>query len=140
MVSRTPAHPPKGGTAEYYTVAQAAQLLQVSPSTVWRWIERGTLAAYRVGPKAMRIRKQDLALVIQPAARPRKEMKEEEPNTTPIQPGSALLSDDEVRRGFAALQQAKASRAQQLARRGGKPLSSSVELIHQVREELSARR
>ena len=48
------------GDGHYYTVEQAARLLQVSHSTVWRWIDAGKLVAYRVGPKAIRIRKQDL--------------------------------------------------------------------------------
>src|SRR5437868_14347510 len=52
---------------EYYTVAQAAALLEVSPSTVWRWIKADRLPAYRAGPKNIRIKKEDLQNVIQPA-------------------------------------------------------------------------
>jgi AbrB family looped-hinge helix DNA binding protein len=49
------------------------------------------------------------------------------------------LTDEEVQRGLAALEQAKQSRQAQLARRGGKVLPSSAELIRQGREERSAR-
>ena len=51
---------------DYYTVPEAARLLRVSPSTVWRWIEAGRLPAYRVGVKAIRIKKIDLEAVLIP--------------------------------------------------------------------------
>jgi excisionase family DNA binding protein len=50
-----------------YTVTEAARLLSVSRSTVWRWIESGRLRAYRVGPKTIRIREKDLDEVVIPA-------------------------------------------------------------------------
>ena len=52
---------------EYYTVAEAAKELDVSPSTVWRWIAAKRLPAYRVGARKIRIRKDDLATVVRPA-------------------------------------------------------------------------
>ena len=36
---------------DYYTVAEAAAELDVSPSTVWRWITAQQLPAYRVGDR-----------------------------------------------------------------------------------------
>jgi len=51
----------------YYTVAEAARFLDVSPVTVWRWIEARKLEAYRVGPRQIRIREEDLLAVIRPA-------------------------------------------------------------------------
>lgn len=51
---------------DYYTVPQAAQVLDVSPATVWRWIAADKLPAYRVGPRTIRIRKQDVATAIKP--------------------------------------------------------------------------
>lgn len=50
----------------FYTIAEAARLLHVSQSTVWRWIEAQELPAYRVGPRRIRIRKQDLEEVVRP--------------------------------------------------------------------------
>src|SRR3990170_984096 len=53
--------------SEYYTVPEASSILNVSTSTVWRWIKTGRLTAYRVGPKNIRIRKADLGAVVKPA-------------------------------------------------------------------------
>ena len=50
----------------YYTVAQAAKRLHVSPSTVWRWIAAQKLPSYRVGEKSIRIKKDDLETIIHP--------------------------------------------------------------------------
>lgn len=49
-----------------YTVPEAAALLAVSQSTVWRWIVAGQLRAHRIGPRRIRIRKQDLVAVVRP--------------------------------------------------------------------------
>lgn len=52
---------------DYYTVAEAAEVLGVSPSTIWRWIKSRRLPAYRVGPKNIRIEKTDVEAAIRPA-------------------------------------------------------------------------
>src|SRR3990172_9009409 len=57
----------ESSTSQFYTVSAAARILEVSPSTIWRWIQSQKLPAYRVGPKKIRIRKEDLGLVIKPA-------------------------------------------------------------------------
>ncbi|MCC7352109.1 MAG: helix-turn-helix domain-containing protein [Anaerolineae bacterium] len=64
--------------SRYYTVPEAAEMLEVSPSTVWRWIEAGRLPAQRVGPKNIRIRKEDLAAVITPARTQKVSMEDKE--------------------------------------------------------------
>jgi excisionase family DNA binding protein len=53
--------------SDYYTVAQAAKVLDVSPSTIWRWIKADILPAYRVGPRKIRIKKEELLSIITPA-------------------------------------------------------------------------
>lgn len=45
---------------DYYTVAEAADKLNVSHSTVWRWIRAGKLSAHRVGSRSLRIKQGDL--------------------------------------------------------------------------------
>jgi excisionase family DNA binding protein len=58
---------PASSESTYFTVAQAARLLAVSPSTIWRWIDAGKLQAYRLGGRTIRIRRSDLESVVQPA-------------------------------------------------------------------------
>ncbi|MFN8558270.1 MAG: helix-turn-helix domain-containing protein [Dehalococcoidia bacterium] len=44
-----------GRDGDLLTLAEAARLLRVSRITVHRWVQRGRLPSYRVGPKAIRI-------------------------------------------------------------------------------------
>lgn len=62
---------------EYYTVSEAADRLHVSPVTIWRWIEEGRLAAYRVGPRSIRIMRDDLEGLVQPVQPRRKRLTKE---------------------------------------------------------------
>lgn len=52
----------------YYSVSQAARVLAVSRSTVWRWIASGKLRAHRVGGRTIRIRADDLDQAVQPTS------------------------------------------------------------------------
>jgi excisionase family DNA binding protein len=49
------------------TLPEAAKLLKVSTVTLGRWLKDGRLPAYRVGPRAVRIRRQDLDAMLTPA-------------------------------------------------------------------------
>lgn len=69
---------------EFYTVSQAATLLTVSPSTIWRWIESGKLRAYRLGLRKIRIKKEDLDILIKPARGKEVPMDEERAILQPI--------------------------------------------------------
>lgn len=51
---------------EFFTIPEAAKLLKVSVSTVWRWIDSGALPAYRIGQRRIRIKKAELQTIIQP--------------------------------------------------------------------------
>ncbi len=57
----------KSLNGQFYTVAEAARELEVSPSTIWRWIEAKKLPAYRLGPRSIRIKKQDVVAALRPA-------------------------------------------------------------------------
>lgn len=48
-------------SSEFLTVGQAAQQLGVSRSTIWRWIDQGRLAAFRMGARTIRLRSNDVA-------------------------------------------------------------------------------
>ena len=49
----------------YLSVTEAARLLGVSRTTVWRWIDKGRLRAYRVGSRTIRIKDQDVQQQLQ---------------------------------------------------------------------------
>jgi excisionase family DNA binding protein len=51
----------------WYSVAEVAQLLGVSRTTVWRWIRAGQLPARRMGPRTLRVERGALAMVAEPA-------------------------------------------------------------------------
>ena len=58
---------------QYFTVAEAARVLDVSRTTIWRWIAEGRLRAYRAGVRTIRIKREDLRALMQPAHRYPKE-------------------------------------------------------------------
>ena len=51
---------------QFYSVPEAARLLDVSAATLWRWITARRLRAYRVGPRRIRVRRDDLEALVQP--------------------------------------------------------------------------
>jgi excisionase family DNA binding protein len=121
--------------ADLLTVPEAATVLKVSPVTVSRWLRQGRLPAYRLGPRAVRIRRADLAAVFSPArARPEQDAAptqadpatEGTENHEPLVPlvarderaGDATTVDERLR----ALAAAGALREQILARRKGVPV------------------
>jgi excisionase family DNA binding protein len=69
--------------SDYYTVAQAAKVLDVSPSTIWRWVKTAKLPAYRVGPRKIRIKKEDLPIIITPARTKEVSMEKQPPTFQP---------------------------------------------------------
>src|SRR5688572_19330783 len=51
---------------DYYTVQEAARALKVSRTTIWRWIKRGHLKAFRLSSGTTRIKREDLEALLQP--------------------------------------------------------------------------
>lgn len=62
MSSRPPEHDRRSGP-RFYTLAEAARILEVSPKTLRAAIAAGHIPAIRVGPKAVRIPAAALELV-----------------------------------------------------------------------------
>ena len=114
---------------DYFTVAEAARELDVSPSTVWRWIEAKKLPAHRVGTRKIRIRKDDLRDVVTPA-RP------EEPATDA--PSDRYVFVPPTEEALARRQEAVARILESQRGRSIAPLTTT-DLIHQVRQEREER-
>lgn len=117
---------------DYITVAEAADLLRVSSSTIWRWIDQGVLPAYRIGQRRIRLKKGELARLITPA-RQRREEGERAVEKDLLDPGP--LTKEEQERMLAAVEAAKRIQAEQLKRRSGKRFSSSADIINELRDQ-----
>ena len=112
---------------DYVTVAEAAKELDVSPSTVWRWIEARQLPAHRVGTRKIRIKKDDLASVVRPLV-------DEVGATQSAEDLFARPSDEELARRREVVTRI-------LANQEGRSIAplTTADLIHQVREEREER-
>lgn len=129
---------PKDREGQLYSVQEAASALGVSTSTIWRWIETERLPAYRIGPKAVRIRKADLEDAVKPARTNAKEVIAMRSSaTTAVDVANKPLTAAEADHMLRAIERAEALREKMLARRKGKPLSSSWDIIDRAREERS---
>jgi excisionase family DNA binding protein len=116
----------------YLTIAQAAERLHVNKSTIRRWIDQGTLPAYKIGQRRVALRAADLASLITPVRRTHEKaggMKEIEHGV------SSRLTPEQQRQGLAALEAARNLQAELLAERGGELFPSSWELINELRDE-----
>ena len=127
--------------SEMLTITEATRLLKVGRTTLHRWLKSGRLRAYRVGPKAVRIRRGDLIAVVKPTYGGKMAEAEVTPSM-PIHTTLATirpLSDEQQRRALDALKASQELIARQRAQRGGKPFDESWPLIRAAREERSKR-
>jgi excisionase family DNA binding protein len=117
---------------EYLTVAEAAALLRVASSTIRRWIRQGDIPAYRVGKRRVALRRTDVDNMVAPV-RP-----ETEPAHYTIYTDLSQvpkLTPDDIQRSLEAMERIRQINKEILARRGGKPFESSVDIIREMREE-----
>ena len=115
---------------EYLTVAEAAALLKVHKSTIWRWIESGSLPAYRVGRRGMRLKKEDLERSITPVGQEKGEGQTVQEHERTIRP----LTTKEQQQGLRALKEMQRLRAA-LAAKYGTVTPESWELLNASRDE-----
>lgn len=122
--------------SQLLTVREAAEFLRVSRMTHHRWLKEGRLRSYRVGPRAIRIRRRDLEMIVTPARNAGFSGMRPENSTdhSMIHP----LTEEEKRQGEAALAASPALIAQMRARRGGQQLAESWPLIREARAERSS--
>ncbi|MBI2863436.1 MAG: helix-turn-helix domain-containing protein [Chloroflexi bacterium] len=117
---------------EYVTVAEAAALLKVSQSTIWRWINNNEIPSYRAGQRGIRLKRAELSRLIRPVLRNRKKA-EHTIHQQPLELGP--LTSDERKKMLAAVEAAKRLHADQLKRRSGIPFPSSADMLDELREE-----
>jgi excisionase family DNA binding protein len=116
--------------AEYVTVTEAAALLDVSPSTVWRWIERGDLSAFRKGRRRVLLRQDDVRRAVRP-----RHVGSSAPVTRPPPP----VDDDQRTRALAALREFEHWQEIERERRGSAVGPATWELIREGRDDRTRR-
>lgn len=112
------------------TVQQAAEMLQMSTSTIWRWINQGDLPSYRVGQRRVRVRRGDVERMIRPR---NNEARSASENPEAVMPPP--MTEEQRQRALATLERLRILRAQLLEERRGELFSDSVELIRCMRTE-----
>ncbi|MCC6778785.1 MAG: helix-turn-helix domain-containing protein [Hyphomicrobiales bacterium] len=108
-------------------------MLRVASSTIRRWIREGDLPAYRIGKRRVALKRTDLEAMIAPVGEEHPRTLRDASDRLPFE--RRTLTPEEVERGLAALERAERHARELQARRGGQPLSSSVEIIREMREE-----
>lgn len=116
---------------EYITVAKAAELLKVSSSTLWRWINQGALPAYRFGYRRVLIKQEDLDRLLGPAREQKGGDRLEKERARLSRP----LTQREKDQALAALEAARQFKQGLLAHRDDEPFPDSTDLIREMREE-----
>ena len=128
-------------TDEWLSIGEAVRQLKVGRTTLHRWVKQGRLPAYRLGPKAVRIRRADLERLITPVSGTGEEVTAvNETPPTPFQTSPATirpLTDEQQHQQLTAVEASRALQARLLAKRGGTPFEESWPLIRAAREERS---
>ena len=116
------------------SVREAAKILRVSESTVWRWINEGLLRSFRLGPKRIWLRRADLGEMAVPGRTHGRPSDDEiRRHLSPIAPEAHKMT----RKEFAAHSAKLLAEVAEL-RRQGKPLWNSADAINDAREEYSS--
>ncbi|HEV2107310.1 MAG TPA: helix-turn-helix domain-containing protein [Thermomicrobiales bacterium] len=124
------------------TIPEAAEMLRVSAVTVSRWLKQGRLPSYRVGPRAVRIRRVDIDQVLAPAVATEVAAFESErsagsgPISPASEPDSALPSREER---IAVNDEVMALRDRILARRKGQTFASAADDLSKTRQKRGKR-
>lgn len=117
---------------EYLTVAEAATLLRVAPSTIRRWIREGDVPAYRIGRRRVALKREELSSLIAPT---RPGLETRVPLAGEVQWEPRRLTPEEKQRGLEAMERAQRRAAETTARRGGKLFPPSWITINEQRDE-----
>lgn len=120
---------------EYLTIGQAATLLQVSQSTVRRWIAQNELPAYRVGQRKVRLKRADLGRLITPVRRGQKGgiMRHAEADRRRAQFGITPPTDEQKQRALDVVAEARKLQAEIAGKYG--LFEDSAAVLREMREE-----
>ncbi|MGI8643416.1 MAG: helix-turn-helix domain-containing protein [Thermomicrobiales bacterium] len=123
---------------DFLTVPETAELLKVSAVTVSRWLKDGRLPAYKVGPRAVRIRRVDLDQLLVPAATEgAKNLGSSRPGDSAQQAASAgqMGSHETTDEQWAVLEEMAALRDRIGTRRKGQSFASASDDLTKARQK-----
>ena len=124
-------------TDEWLSIREAVSQLKIGRTTLHRWLKQGRLQAYRVGPKAVRIRRADLERLTTPVTDAGEEVvgvMETQPTSMHTSPATIRpLTDEQQQQALAAAESSREFQARLLAKRGGKPFDESWPLVRAAR-------
>ena len=123
---------PSSDADDLLTVPEAARLLKMSSSTIWRWIRDDYLTSYRLGGRKVRVRRKDVLDKIVPWE-PRSKARSKESIESLLTPISDTATDPAT-----AIAVALAFQEELLARRGGRLFPDSADDINEARAERTA--
>jgi excisionase family DNA binding protein len=114
------------------SVADAARLLRVSQSTLWRWISHAEVPAYRIGPKRVWVKTADLERLLRPL---RGHGQKGGVALRQKRASERRLTTAQTAKMLAAADQAKQFQKMLLTKRGGELFGPAADEIHAAREE-----
>lgn len=117
---------------EFLTVAEAATLLRVAPSTIRRWIREGDVPAHRIGRRRVALKRDDLSSLITPA-RPGIETSGKLPSNQQWKP--RRLTPEEQQQALELMDRIQQRAKEITARRGGKLFPPAWITINEQRDE-----
>ncbi len=123
---------PEALIASLVSVPEAAQMLGVSTSTIWRWIDKGILPACRIGPKRVRIERSAIGTV---TAGLNGKSGDSHARVALPRRGERRMTLAEQAQMFAAIERANQLRRELFDARRGVPFASSLELLYAARDE-----
>lgn len=119
-------------TDKYVTVSEAADILQVSQSTIRRWIREDRVPTYRLGERRVLLKRTDLDRLITPMHNGKEQHEQRDL--------IARLTPEQRARGLAVVTELERLHREMLDERGGKPFPNSLALIHDARDQRSRER
>lgn len=114
---------------EWLTVAEAAALLRVGKSAVKRLIERGRIPVFHLGPRKVRLRREDVEAVLTTVVPPEGQRYDADIYGIPMKP----LTPEEKVEQLALIEELRRFQEEVAARHGVKQFSSSVPIIRRDR-------
>lgn len=116
---------------DYVTTAEAAGILGINRATLHRWVKKGILRAYSLGPRKVLFNRAELIALLKPKGEADAEARMKERLGRVIPP----LTDEQVEQRLAAMRAGRELRERIARRQKGGPWKPSWQIINEARDE-----